>query len=82
MLNADAFARMKDGVRVFNVARGGIIEEAALIDALNSGKVAAAGLDVYEEPPEQSLRQIDNLVLTASWCLDSGGTRERRHRRG
>ena len=67
MLNADAFARMKDGVRVFNVARGGIIEEAALIDALNSGKVAAAGLDVYEDepPPEDSpLRQIDNLVLT------------------
>ena len=67
MLNADAFARMKDGVRVFNVARGGIIEESALIDALNSGKVAAAGLDVYEDepPPEDSpLRQIENLVLT------------------
>jgi D-3-phosphoglycerate dehydrogenase len=67
MLDADAFARMKDGVRVFNVARGGIIEESALIDALNSGKVAAAGLDVYEDepPPEDSpLRQIENLVLT------------------
>ncbi len=67
MLNADAFARMKDGVRVFNCARGGIIEEAALIDALNSGKVAAAGLDVYEdEPPAEDspLRSIENLVLT------------------
>ena len=67
MLNKDAFARMKDGVRVFNCARGGIIEEAALIEALNSGKVAAAGLDVYEEepPPEDSpLRTIKNLVLT------------------
>jgi D-3-phosphoglycerate dehydrogenase len=67
MLNKDAFARMKDGVRIFNVARGGIIEESALIDALNSGKVAAAGLDVYEDepPPEDSpLRKIDNLVLT------------------
>jgi len=67
MLNADAFSRMKDGVRVFNCARGGIIEEAALIDALKSGKVAAAGLDVYEdEPPAEDspLRQIDNLVLT------------------
>jgi D-3-phosphoglycerate dehydrogenase len=67
MLNADAFSRMKDGVRVFNCARGGIIEEAALIDALNSGKVAAAGLDVYEdEPPAEDspLRSIKNLVLT------------------
>jgi len=67
MLNADAFSRMKDGVRVFNCARGGIIDEAALIEALNSGKVAAAGLDVYEdEPPaaDSPLRQIDNLVLT------------------
>lgn len=67
MLNAAAFARMKDGVRVFNCARGGIIDEAALIDALNSGKVAAAGLDVYEdEPPAEDspLRSIDNLVLT------------------
>jgi D-3-phosphoglycerate dehydrogenase len=67
MLDADAFSRMKDGVRVFNCARGGIIEEAALIAALNSGKVAAAGLDVYEdEPPAEDspLRQIENLVLT------------------
>lgn len=67
MLNADAFKRMKDGVRVFNCARGGIIEEAALIDALSSGKVAAAGLDVYEdEPPagDSPLRSIKNLVLT------------------
>lgn len=67
MLNGDAFARMKDGVRVFNCARGGIIDEAALIQALHSGKVAAAGLDVYEDepPPEDSpLRQIENLVLT------------------
>ncbi|MEN8662379.1 MAG: phosphoglycerate dehydrogenase [Lentimonas sp.] len=67
MLDADAFGRMKDGVRVFNCARGGIIDEAALIEALNSGKVAAAGLDVYEdEPPAEDspLRQIDNLVLT------------------
>ena len=67
MLNADAFGRMKDGVRVFNCARGGIIDETALIEAMNSGKVAAAGLDVYEdEPPaaDSPLRQIDNLVLT------------------
>ena len=67
MLNADAFARMKDGVRIFNCARGGIIDETALIAALESGKVAAAGLDVYEdEPPveDHPMRGIENLVLT------------------
>ena len=67
MLNADAFARMKDGVRIFNCARGGIIDEAALVVALESGKVAAAGLDVYEdEPPAEDhpMRGIENLVLT------------------
>lgn len=67
MLDADAFQRMKSGVRVFNCARGGIIDETALISALESGKVAAAGLDVYEdEPPAEDspLRTIPNLVLT------------------
>ena len=46
-----AFAKMKDGVRVFNCARGGIIKESALADALRNGKVATAGLDVYEQEP-------------------------------
>ena len=67
MLNADAFGRMKDGVRIFNCARGGIIDETALVAALESGKVAAAGLDVYEdEPPveDHPMRGIENLVLT------------------
>ena len=46
MVDENAFAKMKDGVRVFNCARGGIIKESALVEALKSGKVAAAGLDV------------------------------------
>ncbi len=47
-----AFSEMKDGVRIVCAARGGIIDESALLAALNSGKVAAAGLDVFEnEPP-------------------------------
>ncbi len=67
MLNEDAFAGMKDGVRIFNCARGGIIDETALVAALESGKVAAAGLDVYEdEPPveDHPMRGVENLVLT------------------
>jgi D-3-phosphoglycerate dehydrogenase len=55
MLNAAAFAKMKDGVRVVCAARGGVIDEEALLAALESGKVAAAGLDVFAaEPPGQS----------------------------
>ena len=62
-----AFAKMKDGVRVFNCARGGIIKESALVEALKSGKVAAAGLDVYEQEPlpeDHEFRSIENLNLT------------------
>ena len=47
LLNAEAFAKMKDGVYVVNCARGGVIDEDALYDALKSGKVAGAALDVY-----------------------------------
>ena len=67
LLNADAFARMKTGVVIVNTARGPIIREADLIDALRSGKVGAAGLDVLEqEPPAQDnpLFAMDNVVLT------------------
>ena len=67
MVDEEAFSKMKDGVRVFNCARGGIIKESALADALRSGKVAAAGLDVYETEPlpeDHEFRSIDNLNLT------------------
>ena len=67
ILNAEAFAKMKDGVRIFNCARGGIVEEGDLKEALESGKVAAAGLDVYVEEPlpeDHALRSTENLDLT------------------
>lgn len=52
MLNAEAFSKMKDGVYVICAARGGVIDETALLDALNAGKVAGASLDVFSvEPP-------------------------------
>jgi D-3-phosphoglycerate dehydrogenase len=47
MLNAEAFAKMKDGVYIVNCARGGVVDEDALYDALVDGKVAGAALDVY-----------------------------------
>lgn len=51
LIGAEEIARMKDGVRLINTARGGIIDEQALLDALNSGKVAGAGLDVFNNEP-------------------------------
>ncbi|MCG3217545.1 MAG: hydroxyacid dehydrogenase, partial [Candidatus Heimdallarchaeota archaeon] len=51
MLNEEAFNKMKDGVIILNCARGGIIDEKALVKALDSGKVRGAGLDVFESEP-------------------------------
>ena len=51
LINDAAFALMKDAVRIVNCARGGIVEEAALLRALESGKVAGAALDVFEQEP-------------------------------
>jgi D-3-phosphoglycerate dehydrogenase len=67
MINAEAFAKMKDGVLIVNAARGGIVSESALVDALESGKVAGAAVDVFEsEPPpkDHPLLQRDDVVLT------------------
>jgi D-3-phosphoglycerate dehydrogenase len=50
-LDAEAFAQMRDGVRILNVARGGLIDEAALGEALQSGKVGGAALDVFPSEP-------------------------------
>ena len=65
-LDADAFARMKDGVRVINVARGGLLVDADLKAALDSGKVAGAALDVFREEPvtEHPLFGYPNVVVT------------------
>jgi len=67
MLDEAAFEKCKKGLRIFNCARGGIIKENALIEALKSGKVAAAGLDVFEDEPlakDSPLRSMPNVVLT------------------
>jgi len=66
MLGADAFARMKPGVRIVNASRGGIVDEEALADAIESGHVGGAGLDVYETEPltESRLFGLTQVVLT------------------
>ncbi len=64
MIGAEQFAKMKNGIRIVNCARGGIIDEGALYDALTSGKVAGAALDVFaEEPPtDWKLLKLDNVI--------------------
>jgi D-3-phosphoglycerate dehydrogenase len=69
LINKETISKMKDGVIIINAARGGIIDEEALYEALVSGKVYAAGLDVFEvEPPTDELRQkllaLPNVVAT------------------
>ena len=66
LINGDTIAQMKDGVAIVNVARGKLIDEQALADALESGKVGAAALDVYQqEPPEGSpLIGLPNVLHT------------------
>src|SRR5260221_5211367 len=67
MRNAAAFATMKKGARVLNCARGGIVNEADLCQAIKSGQVAGAALDVYEqEPPPKDfpLRDLPQVIMT------------------
>jgi D-3-phosphoglycerate dehydrogenase len=66
MLGVEAFGKMKAGVRIINCARGGIIDEQALNEALTSGKVAGAALDVYaEEPPtDWKLIKLPNVIAS------------------
>ena len=67
ILDADAFAKMRDGVCVVNCARGGIINEADLVSAVKSGKVGGAALDVYDAEPlpeDSELRELSEIVMT------------------
>src|SRR5204862_7732576 len=67
IVGPDAFGKMKDGVRIINCARGGLIDEAALYQAIKAGKVAGAALDVFEsEPPptDHPLLQLDEVIVT------------------
>jgi D-3-phosphoglycerate dehydrogenase / 2-oxoglutarate reductase len=66
MIAVEQFAKMKTGVRIINCARGGIVNEDALYEALTSGKVAGAALDVFaEEPPtDWKLLKLDNVIAS------------------
>lgn len=80
MIGKNEFAKMKDGVFLVNNARGALIDTEALIDALKSRKIAAAGLDVFEYYPlrlDDPLRNFENVILTPheSGTTDEANTR-------
>ena len=67
IINAETFKAMKSSAFLINVARGGVVDEAALIEALRDGEIAGAGLDVYEVSPlpgESPLWDFDNVFMT------------------
>ncbi|RLC84937.1 MAG: 3-phosphoglycerate dehydrogenase, partial [Chloroflexi bacterium] len=84
LLGAAQFALMKDGVRIVDAARGGVLDEAALYAALLSGKVAAAALDVYSEEPPQSelLRKLVELPQVVATPHIGASTKEAQARIG
>lgn len=67
IINAESIAKMKDGAYLINTSRGALVDEAALVEALKSGKLGGAGLDVYEKEPvtaENPLFELQNNVLS------------------
>ena len=65
LINADVLAAMRPTAHLVNISRGDVIDEAALIAALETGQIAGAGLDVYEFEPQvpEALKALDNTVL-------------------
>jgi len=77
LIDAESLSHMKDGARLVNTSRGEVVEEAALISALDTGKLSAAGLDVHYYEPQVSpvLAKMDNVTLTTH---NGGGAIETR----
>jgi phosphoglycerate dehydrogenase-like enzyme len=80
MVNRERLAKMKSTAILINTSRGGVVDERALLDALQQGKIAGAGLDVFEpEPPQQDnpLFQLDNIVVTPHCGGGTAGMQQR-----
>jgi len=80
LIGAEAFTRMRHGVRIVNAARGGLVDEAALVNAIQNGKVAGAAFDVFEtEPYSGPLLELEQVVVTPHLA---GSTTEAQDRAG
>ena len=66
LINAENIAKMKDGVVFVNTSRGNNVDEAALLDALNSGKIRGAGLDVFAEEPTKNLELLNHPNVSST----------------
>ncbi|MFC2166986.1 hydroxyacid dehydrogenase [Acidobacteriota bacterium] len=66
MISHDEFNKMKDGVIIVNASRGGVVDEAALLNSLEAGKVRAAAIDVYEKEPPEDFSLIDHPNVMAT----------------
>jgi D-3-phosphoglycerate dehydrogenase / 2-oxoglutarate reductase len=78
LIGTAAIARMRDGVRVVNAARGELVDEDALVDALRSGTVAGAALDVFgQEPYAGPLLELDNVVVTPHLAASTAEAQDR-----
>ncbi len=77
IIGAGELAAMKPTAVLVNVARGGVVDEAALAEALEAGRIAGAGLDVFEDEPHvhPALRERDNAILTPHMASSTTGTR-------
>jgi D-3-phosphoglycerate dehydrogenase len=82
IVGAGALAKMKDGVRIVNCGRGGTLDEAALYDAIASGKVAGAALDVFEDEKEERGRRLMELPQVIGSPHVGAGTAEAKARVG
>ena len=81
LINAERIAKMKDGVVFVNTSRGNNVDEAALLDALNSGKVRAAGLDVYADEPASNVALYSHPAVSCTPHIGAG-TQEAQKRIG
>lgn len=77
LIGAAQLAKMKPSAVLVNIARGGVVDDAALVEALRDGRIAAAGLDVFENEPalHPGFLQLDNVVLTPHIASSTRGTR-------
>jgi D-3-phosphoglycerate dehydrogenase len=76
IVGADAFEKMKDGVYIVNCGRGGTLDEAALYEAIQSGKVAGAALDVFEDEKEEQGKRFMDLPQVIGSPHIGAGTKE------